>query len=222
MSMLLESEPLSPYAESLDALALDQQPTVFDRFKTVFHNAVEYVGDTLSTPARQLTAGLALAGSALATMGAVAPVTAEANTKGTVIEINQGIGAVHLGQTLNQVQSEVGKPTQKSPDAKTWFYDSSAPFAELGYTSNKRINYITPNSTKDKTSKGIGEGSSVTALKTAYPNAKCAPQLGVGNATVLGCDIKGRLKNGKSVDTNFMFSTSDGSGGISTITISAL
>ena len=72
------------------------------------------------------------------------------------------------------------------------------------------------------TSKGIGEGSSLADLEAAYPNAKCTPQLGVGNAKVLGCDIKGRLKDGKSVDTSFMFSTPDGSGGVNDITISAL
>ncbi len=219
MSMLLESEPLSPYAESLDALAFDQQPTVFDRFKTVFHSAVEYVGDTLSTPARQLTAGLALAGSALATMGAVAPVTAEANTKGTVIEINQGIGSVDIGQTAKQVQKEAGTPTSGSSTVSL-FYDNKAPFAEVSFGSNKRVDFISPNSSRDKTSKGIGEGSSEARVRAAYPNAKCAPQPGRGGTRDLNCGITKKLPGGKTVETSFTFNTANGSGGVSTVSIS--
>ena len=45
------------------------------------------------------------------------------STGGTVIEINEGIGAVHLGQTPAKSESEAGNH-QKSPDAKTWFYES--------------------------------------------------------------------------------------------------
>lgn len=218
MEMLLESATLGPIAGSPDVLAIDQQPTVFDRLTTVFHNTVDYVGDTLSTPARRLTAGLALAGGILAAMGAVAP-AAEAKASGTLIEINEGIGAVHIGQTLKQVQKEAGSPTSKSARAMSWYYDYSAPFAQVSYGSNKLVDSVNPNSAKDKTSQGIGEGSSEEQVQAAYPNATCTPQPGPGATPNLDCAITKKLPAGKTIETSFDFGTANGSGGVNSIYI---
>ena len=148
----------------------------------------------------------------------IAPVAA-AKSAGTMIVINEGIGPVHIGQTLKQVQQAAGKPTSKSSAAMSWYYDTTPPYAQVSFGKNKRVTLISPNSARDKTSKGIGEGSLEAEVQAAYPNARCGPQPGPGGTTDLSCEITKHLPGGKTIATSFVFGTADGSGGVSSIYI---
>jgi hypothetical protein len=150
----------------------------------------------------------------------IAPVAAEAKSASNLIVINEGIGSVHIGQTLKQVQQAAGTPTSKSTAAMSWYYDNKPPYAQVGFGKNKRVDLMSPNSARDKTSKGIGEGSSEAQVQAAYANATCGPQPGPGGTSDLSCEIIKHLPGGKTIDTSFTFSTANGSGGVSSIYIS--
>lgn len=145
---------------------------------------------------------------------------AEAKSADALIVVNEGIGPVHIGQTFKQVQQEAGKPTSKSAAAMSWYYDNKPPYAQVGFGKNKRVNLISPNSVRDKTSKGIGEDSSEAQVQAAYPNARCGPQPGPGSVTDLSCEITKHLPGGTTIVTSFTFSTADGSGGVNSVYIS--
>lgn len=148
--------------------------------------------------------------------------TASAKTPSTLIVVNEGIGSVHIGQTPAQVEQEVGTPTSKqaSSSSANWYYDNKPPFAEIVFGTDKRVTFLAPNSTRDKTSKGIGEGSSKAQVRAAYPKAKCAPQPGPGGKTDLTCDISKKLAGGTTIETSFTFNTANGSGGVNEVDIS--
>jgi hypothetical protein len=152
-------------------------------------------------------------------IGSQSALTASAKSANTLIVVNKGIGGVDIGQTARQVQREAGKPTSKSTAAKSWYYDTTPPYAQVGFGNNKRVNLISPNSTRDKTSKGIGEGSSEAQVRAAYPNAICDPQPGPGGTRDLSCGITKKLSGGKTVETSFTFSTLDGGGGVNSVYI---
>lgn len=151
----------------------------------------------------------------------VAPV-AEAKSAGSLIVVNEGIGGVDIGQTAQQVSKAAGKPSSTLPysSGANWYYDNKPPFAEIVFGNNKRVTYLAPNSARDKTSKGIGEGSSEAQVRAAYPNAKCAPQPGPGGKSDMSCDITKKLSGGKTVETSFTFNTTNGSGGVNEVDIS--
>jgi len=172
-----------------------------------------------SRPARVTWSGGIVLSVVLVALG-IAPVAAAAKSAGTLIVVNEGIGPVHIGQTLKQVQQAAGKPTSKSAAARSWYYDNKPPYAQVSYGKNKRVSLISPNSARDKTSKGIGEGSSEAQVQAAYPNARCGPQPGPGGTTDLSCEITKHLPGGTTIATSFTFSTADGSGGVSSIYIS--
>ena len=152
----------------------------------------------------------------------IAPVAAGAAGASTLIVVNEGIGGVDIGQTAQQVKKEVGTPTSKqsSSSAAEWYYDNKPPFAEVSFGNNKRVSFLAPNSARDKTSKGIGEGSSKAQVQAAYPNASCSPQPGPGGKTDLSCGITKHLPGGKTIETSFVFSTANGSGGVNEVYIS--
>jgi len=139
----------------------------------------------------------------------------------TLLVVNEGIGGVKLGQTPQQVKKAVGLPAggKSATKSQYWDYDNKPPYAQVGFGNDKRVDFITPNSSRDRTGQGIGEGSSLSALQQAYPNADCTTQIGNGQVTELGCDVKKQLPDGKTLSTNFLFGTVDGSGGVITIYI---
>jgi hypothetical protein len=147
---------------------IGQPAAVLDRLSTVFHNAVDYIGDALPTP-RVLAAGLSAGALALGLM----PAGAEA--KAAAIVPGQSVDGVTIGESQAQVEKKLGarpNPNQPSTNGATnLFYPS--PFDGSVSLLESKVAGITTYSKHFKTSKGVGVGSSVAAVEKAYPEAKC-------------------------------------------------
>ena len=118
------------------------------------------------------------------------------------IVVGKSIHGVALGQTKAQVAKilHVSKKIQKTND---W-----SPGTIRVHFSKGRVDHLLYARDKgDKTSKGIGLGSTREQLKTAYPNATCGPgPYGEGSEN---CVVSGKAR-GKRSYTGFLFQTADG------------
>ena len=132
---------------------------------------------------------------------AVAP-TALAN-----IVIGQSIAGLKLGASEAQIIKILGQPTLKqSPDYQgnvEWNYAKPPLLGALGLTHG-RLNGLWTSSKRQKTSKGIGVGSSVAQVRRAYPKAKCST--GPFGPNSLICVLK-LTYEGRVVETAFPFYT---------------
>jgi len=121
------------------------------------------------------------------------------------IVIGQGIAGVNIGDTEAQVQHIVGRPTTTYKPARGvagWQY-THGPLSEVEFDKG-RVFYVLTGRTDQKTSKGIGVGSSVAAVRRAYPSARCT-----SGSTYVFCDIKTH-SHGKIVTTRFSTDTATG------------
>ena len=111
--------------------------------------------------------GLMLTAGALA----AAP-TALAN-----IVIGQSIAGWKLGSSEAQIINILGQPTLKQPPDDQgnveWNYAKPPMLGALGLIDGQLTGMWT--SKQQKTSKGIGVGSTVAQVRKAYPKAKCSP-----------------------------------------------
>jgi outer membrane protein assembly factor BamE (lipoprotein component of BamABCDE complex) len=181
-----------------------EAPGMLERMHNLFSTMAERVGDVaeqvsdrLPTPSAERTARLL--GGTLA-LAAVLPGVAEGK-----IVIGQSIGGVKLGETQPQVQATLGQPSGVNTagnQGSAWFYSTKE--INVGFSPGLTVDSLVSFSPKQKTDKGIGAGSSLQAMRKAYPQAKCKSttvQFGPGSEQ---CTIKTRYQ-GKPVLTFLNF-----------------
>lgn len=147
---------------------------------------------------KRLTCGLATVGALMLVLAATAAAT---------IVVGEGIAGVRLGDSQRQVEKLLGPAPYKSPQEykheTSWGY--SAPFeGRVGFDPQLHVNGMWTASKHQKTSKGIGPGSSYARFRAAYPSVSC--QEGPFGPKSLGCVIKTRHK-GRPVETLILFYT---------------
>lgn len=117
----------------------------------------------------------------------------------------QSIAGIKLGDTHAQVRAKLGSTKEAMRCGRgclTWKYDS--PFQGVIAFKNGTVSGMWTASPKQRTSKGVGAGSSERAVQRAYPKARCeAGPLGPDSRT---CSIRGRYR-GRTVITLFAFNT---------------
>lgn len=82
----------------------------------------------------------------------------------------RGIARVDVGFSAMHVRHLLGRPHRVVPPA--WMY--GAPLkGGVGFNHGYRVNDVWTASLGQKTPKGIGPGSSLRAMRRAYPHARC-------------------------------------------------
>jgi hypothetical protein len=123
------------------------------------------------------------------------------------IVVGQSIARVQLGDSEAQVEAVLGAATfQRPPDFEgnvEWEYDKAPLDGAMSFKGGALMGLWT-DSKLQKTSEGVGPGSSLMSTKRAYPGAKCST--GPFGPKSLICVIKSRLE-GRTVETAFLFYT---------------
>jgi len=120
------------------------------------------------------------------------------------IVVGQGIAGVRLGESEAQVQKALGTPAYKTQEGKdsSWGYPKAPLEGRIGFDQYGRVNGMWTGSRHQKTSKGIGPGSSLAQLHKVYPTAKCSTGP-FGPKSVI-CALKSKY-HGRTVETSFPF-----------------
>ena len=99
-----------------------------------------------------------------------------------MIQIDKGIAGARIDNTKAQVHAALGKPTSK----KTGHNDFGAFLEEhyrggivVDYQGAKRVSSITTTGLGDRTSRGVGIGSTEAAVKAKVPGVKCETSSGI-------------------------------------------
>ena len=123
------------------------------------------------------------------------------------IVVGQGIAGVKLGDSEAQVTQILGPPSlQQPPDSQgvtSWNYTKAPLLGVVSFTNGDATGMWTA-SKKQKTSKGVGPGSSLAQVRKAYPKAKCST--GPFGPKSLICTLKSKY-HGHAVETTFPFFT---------------
>jgi hypothetical protein len=105
---------------------------------------------------------------------AAAPASACAN-----VILGKSIDGVSLGTSQAQVERTLGKPSHvEGPFAggiTAWSYGGALK-GTISFNSELRVEDVATRSPKQKTSKGIGVGASLSAFRHDYPKANCHRQ----------------------------------------------
>jgi len=102
-------------------------------------------------------------------VGALAATWTAADASARIV-IGQGIAGVRLGESEAQVKKLLGKPRYIQPPG--WGYGNPLG-GWVGFDFKQRVNDIWTTSRHQLTNLGIGPGSSVRAVRRAYPKAQC-------------------------------------------------
>jgi hypothetical protein len=93
---------------------------------------------------------------------------------GARIVVNGGMFGVHLGATKNQVRHVLGPPSQAfgGGSGTTWFYATQNLF--VGWLLNsKHVTMLLTTNTKQRTSAGVGVGSTTREVLRRVRGARC-------------------------------------------------
>ncbi|MFZ1154493.1 MAG: hypothetical protein WAN93_06270 [Solirubrobacteraceae bacterium] len=125
---------------------------------------------------------------------------------GTIV-IGQGVAGVKLGQSQTQVEAAIGAPGLKeAPDFEgvtSWAYPKGLE-GTVSFDSKLQVSGMWTASKRQKTSKGVGPGSSLAQVRRAYPKASCST--GPFGPKSLSCKLKSK-DNDHVVETSFLFFT---------------
>lgn len=123
------------------------------------------------------------------------------------IVVGQSIAGVKLGNTEAQVTQVLGSPSlMQPPDSQgvtAWNYVKPPLLGVVSFT-NGGVSGMWTGSKHQKTSKGVGPGSSLAQVRKAYPKAKCST--GPFGPKSLICTLKSKY-GGRTVETTFPFFT---------------
>jgi hypothetical protein len=130
---------------------------------------------------------------------------ATASTAEAKIVVGQSIDGIKLGDTQAHVEQVLGPPAYKyeANGGSSWGYPTTL-LGRVGLDSTHHVNAIWTASKRQKTSQGIGPGSSLAQVRKAYPKVKCST--GPFGPKSLICTLKSKY-NGRAVETAFPFFT---------------
>jgi hypothetical protein len=137
------------------------------------------------------TAGVA--GVALAVAGAVGASVADAK-----ITPGRGLAGAELDWSQAHVRRALGRPTSVAPP--TWTYRHR--HLQVSFGHDRRADSLVTSSRRERTSRRVGPGSTVAAVRRAYPKARCV-EAAFGGAIRL-CALTSR-RSGQTVETDFVF-----------------
>jgi hypothetical protein len=135
-----------------------------------------------------------------------AAIMAAASTAEATIVVGRGMDGVTLGESEAQVMTTLGVPTYKTPGQageSSWGYPKTLE-GRIGFDQQLQVNGMWTISKHQKTSKGVGPGSSLANTRKAYPAAKCST--GPFGPKSLICVMKSH-DQGRAVETVFLFFT---------------
>jgi hypothetical protein len=146
--------------------------------------------------------------SAIAVLGLLtsAAIMAAASTAEATIVVGRGMDGVTLGESQAQVMTTLGEPAYKMPGQNgetSWGYPKTLE-GRVGFDRQLQVDGMWTISRHQKTSKGVGPGSSLSKTRKAYPAAKCAT--GPFGPKSLICTLKSHYQ-GRGVETAFLFFT---------------
>ncbi len=141
------------------------------------------------------------AGAVILALFATVPAAASA-----AIVPGRAIAGVKLGDTPARLVAVLGKPetVQKNQGEESWFW-RQGPVAWVTVRvkgRSKTVEGIETYDRKQRTPKGTGVGSSMRALRKAYPSLTC--KRGWLGVTFTSCWILTRV-GGREIPTNFVF-----------------
>jgi hypothetical protein len=142
----------------------------------------------------------------VAVIGLLAGLVAAAPAANAKVVLGQSIAGVRLGESQSQVTAQLGAPTKMwPPDTKgrvEWNYDKPPLVGAVTFAANGELTGMWTLSKWQRTTKGIGVGSSLAQVKKAYPKVKCITGP-FGPKSVI-CILKSKL-GGRVVETDFPF-----------------
>ena len=108
------------------------------------------------------------------------------------IVINKGMWGIHLGQTQQQVRIKLGTPDQTArfPFSTIWYYANRQLTIQF-FTKGGALFALYTTSPKQKTSNGIGVGSTKQAVKKRISGVRCNFQPAAGTACVVSSSSAG-------------------------------
>jgi hypothetical protein len=117
------------------------------------------------------------------------------------VVMGQGIAGVQLGMTTEQVARVLGaqRGQRCGRGCVNWKYPTLPLYGVVGFKDGQ-VSGMWTASPRQKTSKGIGVGSSEAAIKRAYPSARC--ETGPYGPESRICTVFGRYR-GRRVLTHF-------------------
>ena len=133
-------------------------------------------------------------------------IMAAASTAEATIVVGRGMDGVTLGESEAQVMTTLGAPTYKTPGQageSSWGYPKTLE-GRIGFDRQLQVSGMWTISKRQKTSKGVGPGSSLANTRKAYPAAKCSA--GPFGPKSLICVMKSHYQ-GRAVETAFLFFT---------------
>lgn len=138
-------------------------------------------GRGASKRSARLVLGLAVAAVFLAAIPAVASAT---------IRVNQGMFGIKLGQSQYHVRHKLGRPDAVKSDRKLhevdWFYDRGL-FVAFNEKTKRVTGLLTDRGT-ERTSNGVGVGSTEAEVVAGVPGATCEADKGAARL----CTVQGR------------------------------
>jgi hypothetical protein len=93
----------------------------------------------------------------------------------------RGIGGANLDMTQAQIRTQLGKPDKvRYPSSPifgrytTWFYDGTS--VDMFRTGQRKVFNVSTTSKSEKTSSGVGVGSTAAAVKKGVKRSQCDQQ----------------------------------------------
>jgi hypothetical protein len=136
-----------------------------------------------------------------------AAILVAASTAEATIVVGRGMDGVTLGESEAQVMTTLGAPTYKMAEGQggesSWGYPKTLE-GRIGFDRQLQVSGMWTISKHQKTSKGVGPGSSLANTRKAYPAAKCST--GPFGPKSLICVMKSHYQ-GRAAETAFVFFT---------------
>lgn len=109
---------------------------------------------------------------------------------GARITVNRSVAGVGLGMTAGEVRAKLGRPalSTASDGARNLVYRTRSLVVTL---IGSRVVIVSTRSRRERTTAGVGVGSSIAVVRERVPRARCGVKAGVGFCRV-GSVRKGR------------------------------